>query len=37
MEDIQTQLDQCKLLLDRAEVGLWEADLFKEVISVPII
>ena len=25
MEDIQTQLDQCKLLLDRAEVGLWEA------------
>ena len=26
MEDIQTQLDQCKLLLDRAEVGLWEAD-----------
>ena len=26
MEDIQTQLDQCKLLLDRAEVGSWEAD-----------
>ena len=26
MEDIQTQLDQCKLLLDRAEVGLWEDD-----------
>ena len=29
MEDIQTQLDQCKLLLDRAEVGLWEADFFQ--------
>lgn len=26
MEDIQTHLDQCKLLLDRAEIGLWEAD-----------
>lgn len=38
MEDIQTQLDQCKLLLDRAEVGLWEADFCSnEVISVPII
>lgn len=37
MEDIQTQLDQCKLLLDRAEVGLWKPILFKEVISVPII
>lgn len=29
MEDIQTQLDQCKLLLDRAEVGLWEADFVQ--------
>lgn len=29
MEDIQTQLDQCKLLLDRAEVGLWEADFLQ--------
>ena len=27
--DIQTQLDQCKLLLDRAEVGLWEADFVQ--------
>ncbi len=30
MEDIQTQLDQCKLLLDRAEVGLWEADFVQK-------
>ena len=29
MEDIQNQLDQCKLLLDRAEVGLWEADFVQ--------
>ena len=29
MEDIQTQLDQCKLLLDSAEVGLWEADFVQ--------
>ena len=29
MEDIQTQLDQCKLLLDRAEVGLWGADFVQ--------
>lgn len=29
MEDIQTQLDQCKLLLDRAEVGLWEANFVQ--------
>ena len=29
MEDIQTQLDQCKLLLDRAEVGLWVADFVQ--------
>ena len=29
MEDIQTQLDQCKLLLDRAEVCLWEADFVQ--------
>ena len=29
MEDIQTELDQCKLLLDRAEVGLWEADFVQ--------
>ena len=29
MEDIRTQLDQCKLLLDRAEVGLWEADFVQ--------
>ena len=29
MEDIQTQLDQCKLLLDRAEVGLWESDFVQ--------
>lgn len=29
MEDIQIQLDQCKLLLDRAEVGLWEADFVQ--------
>ena len=29
LEDIQTQLDQCKLLLDRAEVGLWEADFVQ--------
>lgn len=29
MEDIQTQLDQCKLLLDRAEVALWEADFVQ--------
>ena len=29
MEDIQTQLDQCKLLLDRGEVGLWEADFVQ--------
>lgn len=29
MEDIQTQLDLCKLLLDRAEVGLWEADFVQ--------
>ena len=29
MEDIQTQLDQCKLLLDRAEGGLWEADFVQ--------
>lgn len=29
MEDIQAQLDQCKLLLDRAEVGLWEADFVQ--------
>ena len=29
MEEIQTQLDQCKLLLDRAEVGLWEADFVQ--------
>lgn len=29
MEDIQTQLDQSKLLLDRAEVGLWEADFVQ--------
>lgn len=29
MEDIQTQMDQCKLLLDRAEVGLWEADFVQ--------
>ena len=29
MEDIQTQLDQCKWLLDRAEVGLWEADFVQ--------
>ena len=29
MEDIQTQLDQCKLLLDRSEVGLWEADFVQ--------
>ena len=29
MEDIQTQLDQCKLLLDRAEVGLREADFVQ--------
>ncbi len=29
MEDIQTQFDQCKLLLDRAEVGLWEADFVQ--------
>ena len=29
MEDILTQLDQCKLLLDRAEVGLWEADFVQ--------
>ena len=29
MEDIQTQLDRCKLLLDRAEVGLWEADFVQ--------
>ena len=29
MEDIQTQLDQCNLLLDRAEVGLWEADFVQ--------
>ena len=29
MENIQTQLDQCKLLLDRAEVGLWEADFVQ--------
>ena len=29
MEDIQTQLDQCKLLLERAEVGLWEADFVQ--------
>ena len=29
MEDIQTQLDQCILLLDRAEVGLWEADFVQ--------
>lgn len=29
MEDIQTQLDQCKLLLDKAEVGLWEADFVQ--------
>ena len=29
MEDIQTQSDQCKLLLDRAEVGLWEADFVQ--------
>ena len=29
MEDIQTQLDQWKLLLDRAEVGLWEADFVQ--------
>ena len=29
MEDIKTQLDQCKLLLDRAEVGLWEADFVQ--------
>lgn len=29
MDDIQTQLDQCKLLLDRAEVGLWEADFVQ--------
>lgn len=29
MEDIQTLLDQCKLLLDRAEVGLWEADFVQ--------
>ncbi len=29
MKDIQTQLDQCKLLLDRAEVGLWEADFVQ--------
>ena len=29
MEYIQTQLDQCKLLLDRAEVGLWEADFVQ--------
>ena len=29
MEDIQTQVDQCKLLLDRAEVGLWEADFVQ--------
>ena len=29
MEGIQTQLDQCKLLLDRAEVGLWEADFVQ--------
>lgn len=29
MEDIQTQLDQCKLLLDRAEVGLWKADFVQ--------
>ena len=29
MEDIQTQLDQCKLLLDRAEVGLGEADFVQ--------
>lgn len=29
MEDIQTQLDQCKLLLDRAEVGLWEPDFVQ--------
>ena len=27
--DIQTQLDQCRLLLDRAEVGLWEADFVQ--------
>ena len=29
MEDIQTQLDQCKLSFDRAEVGLWEADFVQ--------
>lgn len=29
MEDIQTQLDQCKWLLDEAEVGLWEADFVQ--------
>ena len=29
MEDVQTQLYQCKLLLDRAEVGLWEADFVQ--------
>ena len=29
MEDIKTELDQCKLLLDRAEVGLWEADFVQ--------
>ena len=29
IEDIQTKLDQCKLLLDRAEVGLWEADFVQ--------
>ena len=29
MEEIQTKLDQCKLLLDRAEVGLWEADFVQ--------
>ena len=29
MEDIQTQLDQCKLFLVRAEVGLWEADFLQ--------
>ena len=29
MEDIQTQWVQCKLLLDRAEVGLWEADFVQ--------
>lgn len=29
MEDIQTHLDQCKLLLDRAEIGLWEADFVQ--------